>query len=291
MPPSGLRSRNLAIGEFSPSGSSSSILVLGSVMNTVVTPCAGCATLRRHFGAQRVAIDLASALAMSRTAMATWLRRPIMHFLSLFRAPATRHHTVKTCTWHIGFLPQRRCDRSAHAAAHGFRDRVGIAAPRPRHRAEVSIDRIIDRCSTSHAPSRSRSRDADQVDLRIADQRALVVDAPAQPTRRRQSSAGARSATVRASASTSSAPSLYRRPGRHLVDDAGRPGASRTRSPLRHWITCGTPRLRASAACSARCNASPCTGIDDLRLAPSRSGPRARRGADGRRHAPARCGR
>ena len=40
----GLRSRNLAIGESSPSGAISSILVFGSVMNTVVTPCSGCGT-------------------------------------------------------------------------------------------------------------------------------------------------------------------------------------------------------------------------------------------------------
>ena len=32
------------MGEFSPSGSSSSILVLGSVTNTTVTPCSGCGT-------------------------------------------------------------------------------------------------------------------------------------------------------------------------------------------------------------------------------------------------------
>ena len=57
MPPSGLCSRNLAIGESSPSGSSSSILVLGSVMKTVVTPWSGCGTAAGDFRAQRIAID------------------------------------------------------------------------------------------------------------------------------------------------------------------------------------------------------------------------------------------
>jgi len=44
MPPSGLRSRNFAIGEASPSGAISSTLVFGNVINTVVTPCSGCGT-------------------------------------------------------------------------------------------------------------------------------------------------------------------------------------------------------------------------------------------------------
>jgi hypothetical protein len=39
-----MRSRNFAIGESSPKGAISSILVLGSVMKTVVTPCSGCGT-------------------------------------------------------------------------------------------------------------------------------------------------------------------------------------------------------------------------------------------------------
>jgi len=36
-----LRSRNLAIGEVAPSGWMNSILVLGKVTNTVMTPCSG----------------------------------------------------------------------------------------------------------------------------------------------------------------------------------------------------------------------------------------------------------
>src|SRR5207342_1556493 len=77
MPPSGLRSRNFAIGESCPSGSSSSILVFGSVMKTVVTPWSGCGT-----GSETCAPSVwrytFAALPMSRTAIATWLSRPIM---------------------------------------------------------------------------------------------------------------------------------------------------------------------------------------------------------------------
>lgn len=39
--PAGLRSRNLLMGDLSPSGCSSSILVFGSSTNTTVTPCSG----------------------------------------------------------------------------------------------------------------------------------------------------------------------------------------------------------------------------------------------------------
>jgi hypothetical protein len=41
MPPEGFFAKKPAIGELSPNGSSSSILVFGSAMNTTVTPCSG----------------------------------------------------------------------------------------------------------------------------------------------------------------------------------------------------------------------------------------------------------
>ena len=50
------------MGEFSPSTPSSSILVLGSSMNTVVTPCSGWSTCVRDLGAERVAVDLRGGL-------------------------------------------------------------------------------------------------------------------------------------------------------------------------------------------------------------------------------------
>src|ERR1700745_3381491 len=80
MPPSGLRSRNFAIGEPSPNGSRSSILVLGNVMKTVVTPWAGCG-MGSGTAAPSVSRWSRDALAISRTAIATWLSRPIMVFL------------------------------------------------------------------------------------------------------------------------------------------------------------------------------------------------------------------
>src|ERR1700722_4528160 len=76
MPPSGLRSRNFAIGEPSPSGSSSSILVFGRVMNTVVTPWSGCGTAAET-SAPSTSRETA-AVPMSRTAIATWFSLPIM---------------------------------------------------------------------------------------------------------------------------------------------------------------------------------------------------------------------
>jgi len=72
-----LRSRNFAIRRLrARAAPTSSILVLGSVMNTVFTPCAGCGT---HGGdgwrPSVFAIDLGGLGDLSRTAMgATWLR-------------------------------------------------------------------------------------------------------------------------------------------------------------------------------------------------------------------------
>ena len=71
MPPSGFLSRNLAIGEFSPSGSSSSILVLGSVMNTVETPCSGCATFSDTSAPSVSLVDVCRLGDVACTAMAT----------------------------------------------------------------------------------------------------------------------------------------------------------------------------------------------------------------------------
>ncbi len=53
MPPLGLRARKRAMGEFSPKGSMSSILVLGSSTKTVVTPWAGKGTGPETFAPKR----------------------------------------------------------------------------------------------------------------------------------------------------------------------------------------------------------------------------------------------
>src|SRR5664280_849378 len=56
-------------------------------------------------------------------------------------------------------------------------------------------------------------------------------------------------------------------------------GESRTRSPLRHWMTSLIPQRRASAACSDKCKASPCTGTRIFGLTqPISSSSSARRG-------------
>ena len=78
--------------------------------------------------------------------------------------------------------------------------------------------------------------------------------------------------------------------GRHLVDDAGV-----ARQPHQVAVAALDDLLDAAAlgerACSVRCSASPCTGMRICGLAPRRSAPPARRGADGRRRAPERRGR
>ncbi len=70
------------MGEFSPSGCSSSILVLGNSTNTIVTPWSGCATGSETLAPSSVAIDRCR-FGESAVAMATWLSRPIM-FLRRF---------------------------------------------------------------------------------------------------------------------------------------------------------------------------------------------------------------
>src|SRR4029453_16257907 len=89
MPPDGLRSRKAAMGEASPKGSNSSILVLGSVTNTTLTPCAGWA-MGSETSAPSMPRYCATAPARLGTAMATWLRRPsILHLLRASRAQSS----------------------------------------------------------------------------------------------------------------------------------------------------------------------------------------------------------
>ncbi len=67
---SGLRSTNFAIGESAPSGWMNSILMFGSVANTVMTPCSGSGYRAGNLGAERRAVD-ARGLSASFTAIAT----------------------------------------------------------------------------------------------------------------------------------------------------------------------------------------------------------------------------
>src|SRR5665213_1935715 len=131
MPPSGFFSRNLLIGEASPSGSSNSILVLGRLMNTVETPWSGCCTVA-ELSAPSVSRYTLAALAMSRTAMATWLRRPLIEalcilpahdlFAPLRRSGSYRQHVHMA---HRFFAPALG-DRRAHGAADSLGHRVRV---------------------------------------------------------------------------------------------------------------------------------------------------------------------
>src|SRR6185437_11631330 len=77
MPPAGCSARNFATGELSPSGVISSSLVLSRVTKTTVTPCSGSAC-GSPTSAPRKSRYFRAAAARSGTAMATWLRRPII---------------------------------------------------------------------------------------------------------------------------------------------------------------------------------------------------------------------
>src|SRR5918993_1450 len=124
MPPSGFFSRNLAMGESSPRGSRSSILVLGSVMNTTVTPCSGRAS-GAETSAPRVLRYTRDAAAMSRTAMATWLRRPIMAAPAFQPWPSLYlYHQHMTCGLLAPFLVHGGPD----GAMDGILHRLRIAA-------------------------------------------------------------------------------------------------------------------------------------------------------------------
>ena len=80
MPPAGFLARKPAIGEASPSGCKSSILVFGSSTKTTVTPCSG-SSCGSPTAAPSVSRYCAAAAARSGTAIATWFRRPIIDVL------------------------------------------------------------------------------------------------------------------------------------------------------------------------------------------------------------------
>ena len=154
------------IGEPSPSGSSNSILVLGSVMNTVVTPWCRLLHLGRDVGAERVAIDLGGLGDVAHRDGD--VIETTDHILPRI-VPGGTHHTVKTCTWHIGFLPQRCVDRRAHRAAHRFGHRIGIAAALARQRFHRFLDGVIDRIRDQFAVAVA-FRNADQIELGVGRQ-------------------------------------------------------------------------------------------------------------------------
>src|SRR5216684_370295 len=102
MPPSALRSRNLAIGEVSPSGWMNSILVLGSVTNTVITPCSGNGT--------------AAAIPVS-------TRRVGARGYAFAEHAPNLHHQNVNVTQRL--LAPLLIDRGTHRPAHRLRHGVG----------------------------------------------------------------------------------------------------------------------------------------------------------------------
>ena len=189
-------------------------------------------------------------------------------------------HTVKTCTWHIGFLRQRSADRGAHRAADRLGDRIRDRAARRAACELIALDhRVVDdppdqvavarpfpecRCSSiSGSPTSSPL---------LGDRQRHRNDAgKAQPARgRRPCAPRPRPAARRPCRAARPAP-RRRSPGA--------PGASRTRSPLRQVTT-----LHAGARAPARrarpdAAASPCTGMRICGLTqPIMSSSSARRG-------------
>ena len=135
MPPSGFFSRNLAIGEFSPSGCNSSIFVFAASTNTTRH-----AVLRQGQPARRRSRPgsrdrAGSPSSRSGVASATWFNRPIIASLRSRRRAHARS----------GFLPQSRIDGIAHGALDSAGDEIGVAALAARQALERLEDRRIDR--------------------------------------------------------------------------------------------------------------------------------------------------
>ena len=142
MPPAGFLSRKPWIGEPSPSTPSSSILVFGSSMNTVCTPCSGWSSTAET-AAPSTSRYWRAAASMSGTAIATWLRRPIIrHWLVPRPLPSASNAASEsaprrvTCTSTIG----RRCRGRSSAWRTAPR-----AASRTRSSSAAAVVQLLDR--------------------------------------------------------------------------------------------------------------------------------------------------
>src|SRR6476469_5396812 len=82
-PPSGFFSRNFTIGEFSPSGSISSIWLFGVSTKQTRTPCAGRSKGDPCGSAPNIARYISRLRLIDGVATPTWLRRPSFIFLPL----------------------------------------------------------------------------------------------------------------------------------------------------------------------------------------------------------------
>src|SRR6516225_7941446 len=168
MPPSGLRSRNLAIGEPSPSGSSSSIFVFGKATNTVVTPWSGCGTAAET-SAPSTSRYSAAALPISCTAMATWLSLPIKsHLLRLL--PVLYDDDVHMAD---RFFAPALGNGGANCPPQTFGNLIRVAAPR----LWQCLKALLDGAARHLRQSRSAGiglRYPNELDFRITGERALL---------------------------------------------------------------------------------------------------------------------
>src|SRR3954453_10794758 len=120
MPPAGLRSRKPWIGEPSPSTPSSSTLVFGSSTKTVWTPCSGWSSTGET-EAPSTSRYWRAAASRSGTAIATWLRRPI---IPLLRVP-------DGCP-HPGPLPRYAREKESDPLSRRASDGRGLGGGRSR---------------------------------------------------------------------------------------------------------------------------------------------------------------
>src|SRR5262245_22049707 len=167
MPPLGLRSRKAAIGEPSPSGSSSSIFVFGNVTKTTVTPCSACGTGSETVAPRASAYSLAASVSLG-TAMATWFSRPI---IVRSRSSCCLTPLAQLRQQHLGngTLPPEILDTGAHRPAHGFAHHFAVLASRRRNAAQRAIDDIEE--MLKHAVAGIiQGRHTIQRDLRIGQQ-------------------------------------------------------------------------------------------------------------------------
>ena len=178
-------------------------------------------------------------------------------------------HTSITSTWQAGFLPQTSLHRRADRPLDRILDRFGIAALGcATGRRAVSRPRLAMRSAMS-SPCAVLRRQAHDVDDRVADELALLVDGD----RDRDDAGEGELATLRhrpVAGTRDDVAVLVEATGRHVVDDL-RPCRARGAPSCRCWRSRprATPCARAKRACSARCRASPWAGIAMLRPGPA----------------------
>src|SRR5215204_2788626 len=170
MPPSAFRSRNAAMGDPSPKGSRSSTLVFGRVTKTTVTPCSGCGT-GAETSPPSVSRYTALARARSFTAIATWLRRPIMVVPSgvSWRSYLDDHDVTG------GLFAPDLVHGRAHRAVDGVLDELGVAALLPRESVHGVRHRIGDEVDQERSLARLLGQ-AHDLDNGVAGDLALAVD-------------------------------------------------------------------------------------------------------------------